>query len=116
MVHPSLNAAQDDVCNMANAEYNRDMARKTDDHQLQKDMAKYLAMAVRNAMEDFHCEHLSDEQMKQLNPIVRNAIYTALVAAKLADRSDKATMYLDFQAKCIPSYWEEPELLQDFGH
>jgi hypothetical protein len=42
--------------------------------------AKYIAMVVRNAMEDFHCRHLSDEQMAELNPIIRNAIYTALYA------------------------------------
>ena len=35
-----------------------------------QDLAMYIAMAVRNAMEDYHCEHLSDEQMKELNPIV----------------------------------------------
>ena len=33
--------------------------------------AAYIAMVVRNAMEDFHCEHLTDEQMMELNPIVR---------------------------------------------
>ena len=45
-----------------------------------KDFGKYIAIVVRNAMEDFHCKHLSDEQMKELNPIIRNAIYTALYA------------------------------------
>ena len=30
-------------------------------------LASYIAMVVRNAMEDFHCEHLTDDQMKQLN-------------------------------------------------
>lgn len=37
-----------------------------------------IAIAVRNEMEDFHCEHLTDSQMKELNPIIRNAIVTAL--------------------------------------
>ena len=41
-------------------------------------VATYISMVVRNAMEDFHCEHLSDGQMKELNPIIRNAIGTAL--------------------------------------
>jgi hypothetical protein len=40
--------------------------------------AKYIAIVVRNAMEDFHSKYLSDEQMRELNPIIRNAIYTAL--------------------------------------
>jgi len=35
-------------------------------------------MVVRNATEEFHAEHLTDEQMRELNPIIRNAIYTAL--------------------------------------
>lgn len=36
--------------------------------------AMYIAMVVRNAMEDFHAKHLSDTQMAELNPIIRNAI------------------------------------------
>ena len=42
-----------------------------------KDLAMYVAMAVRNAIKDFHHKHLSDEHMKELNPIIRNAICTA---------------------------------------
>ncbi len=43
-------------------------------------LASYIAMVVRNAMEDFHCQYLTDDQMKELNPIVRNAVCTALHA------------------------------------
>ena len=28
-----------------------------------QDLANYIAMVVRNAMEDFHCKHLTDDQM-----------------------------------------------------
>ncbi len=42
--------------------------------------AMYIAKVVRDCMEGFHCEHLSDAQMRELNPIVRNAICTALHA------------------------------------
>ena len=42
-------------------------------------LAKLIAAAVRNAMEDFHVKYLSDKQMEELNPIIRNAIYTALI-------------------------------------
>ena len=41
-------------------------------------LAKAIASVVRNQMEDFHYKYLSDEQMKELNPIIRNSIYTAL--------------------------------------
>ena len=66
------------------------------DHQM--DMAMYVAIVVRNAMEDFHCEHLTDEQMKELNPIIRNAIYTAMYAAANAEKSEGAAKFIEFQA------------------
>lgn len=69
-----------------------------------QEFAKLIAIVVRNAMEDFHCEHLSDEQMRLLNPIVRNAIATALHAFKHYDREDAARRFLDYQGRCIPSY------------
>ena len=78
------------------------------------DMAKYIAIVIRNAMEDFHCEHLSDAQMKELNSIIRNAVCTALHAASRMDKSEAARRFVGFQTRCIPSYWEEPVLLQDF--
>ena len=45
-------------------------------------MAKYIAPVVHNAMEDFHAMHLSYEQMRELNPIIHNAAYTALHALR----------------------------------
>ena len=73
-------------------------------------LASYIAMVVRNAMEDFHCEHLSDDQMRQLNPIIRNAICTALHAFNCYEQSDAAARYVDFNLHMIPTYWEPPEL------
>ena len=67
--------------------------------------AKLLAVSVRNAMEKFHIKYLSDEQMKELNPIIRNAIYTALVNIN-NDMSSIA-----FYEQYIPPYWEDCELL-----
>lgn len=78
------------------------------------EMAKFLAMVVRNAMEDYHHKYLSDEQMKELNPIVRNAIYTGLQALSYCDRSEGARSFVEFQTMSIPRYWEQPELLADF--
>ena len=43
-----------------------------------KSQSKIISIVIRNAMEDFHTKHLSDDQMKELNPIIRNAVYTAL--------------------------------------
>jgi hypothetical protein len=76
--------------------------------------AQYIAMVVRNAMEDFHAKHLSDAQMRELNPIIRNAVYTALYAMGRIDDDLAAQRYVDFACRCIPRYWEAPELLEDY--
>src|SRR5262245_14361917 len=80
-----------------------------------KTKAKYIAMAVRNAMEDFHSEHLSDEQMKELNPIIRDEIATALYALEHAEDNPLAMAYVLHQFRLIPDYWEPPELSGKFS-
>ena len=77
-------------------------------------MAMYIAMVVRNAMEDFHIKHLSNEQMKELNPIIRNAIFTALYASENYNQSAAARKFIDFNLRMIPSYWEQPKLTDEF--
>jgi len=73
-------------------------------------VATYISMVVRNAMEDFHCEHLSDGQMKELNPIIRNAIGTALHAFNNYQHVDAAKRFMDYNLRMVPSYWEPPTL------
>lgn len=64
-------------------------------------VAKLIAAYVRNNMEEFHGKHLSDGQMKELNPLIRDAIYTALL--DIGNRSSRAIFY----AKAyVPEYWE----------
>lgn len=65
--------------------------------------AKVIAAYVRDNMEDFHCEHLSDSQMKELNPLIRNAIYTALTDIE-EDNLIRAYM---IQKVNLPEYWED---------
>jgi hypothetical protein len=72
---------------------------------------KYLAIVIRNFMEDFHHKYLSDEQMKELNPIIRNAIYTAFYANENQQRSSRAKEFVRYHNSMIPKYWEEPELV-----
>ena len=82
-----------------------------------QETAMYIAMVVRNAMEDFHCEHLSDEQMAELNPLIRNAIYTALWALHEAENTGPnsflARAFVTHSRLMLPEYWELPEL--NFG-
>ena len=76
-----------------------------------KDLTKTISIVIRNAMEDFHTKHLSDAQMKELNPIIRNAVYTALYAGEYQNQSSRAKQFLDSQMEMIPGYWEEPKLI-----
>ena len=84
------------------------------DQKIQEGMkfqSKYISIVIRNAMEDFHSKHLTDAQMKELNQLIRNAVYTALYTINYFEKSDKAKAFLNYQAEMIPGYWEEPELI-----
>lgn len=78
------------------------MSREGD--KLTQKIAMYIAMAIRNEMEDFHCKYLSDEQMKELNPIIRNAVFTALYASDHYEDERWCKEFVDFQYRLIPGY------------
>ncbi len=82
--------------------------------EIDKTTAMFIAAIVRNAMEDFHCQYLSNKQMKELNPIIRNAIATALHILRHSQTNEAAKKAMEFSFGCIPAYWEDPELLDDF--
>ena len=68
------------------------------DRKIQEGMkfqSKYISIVIviRNTMEDFHTKHLSDAQMKELNPLIRNAVYTALYTMQYFDASDRAKAF-----------------------
>ncbi len=69
-----------------------------------------IAMHVRNSMEDFHVEHLSDTQMKELNQIIRQAIYDVLglidTKANSLEESESTAAWL---VRMVPPYWEIPD-------
>ncbi len=90
------------------------MANRGTDEEHDSRIAKFIAIVVRNAMENFHSQRPSDAQMKELNPTIRNAIFTALQALRLKDQSFGARLFVEFQSALIPSYWEEPHLLDDY--
>ncbi len=50
--------------------------------------------------------------MAELNPIIRNAIATALHAITNAD-DPRCRQFLSFQQLLVPDYWVRPELLPD---
>lgn len=69
--------------------------------------AKVIAAYVRYNIEDFHVEHLNDKQMKELNPLIRNAIYTALT--DIVECMPKAYFVAKFN---LPEYWEDCEYIE----
>ncbi len=82
---------------------------------LLKQWAMIIAMHVRNSMEEFHCKYLSDDQMRELNPIVRNAIYQAIRSSYLVRNGLNEDQQLIGLADVhrwllmVPNYWEPPE-------
>jgi hypothetical protein len=80
--------------------------------------AKVIAMHVRNEMEDFHCQHLSDAQMKELNPIIRKAIYETLRQFYFLKNGTKKQRLVAIQSihhlfLLLPDYWEVPDLTDE---
>ena len=70
--------------------------------------AKVIACYVRSNMEDFHCEHLKDSQMTEQNPLIRNAIYTAL-----KDFEDGNLLHaFCVQHFNLAPYWEDCEYVE----
>ena len=79
--------------------------------------AKLIAMHVRNEMEDFHRKHLDDAQMKELNPIIRKAIYQTLRNLFFLKNGTKkqrlvAIQQIHFLFLTLPDYWEDPDLTE----
>ena len=74
-----------------------------------------LGIEVRNNIEDFHAKYLSDEQMKELNPLIRQGIMNGIELweeYKRYRRSKKQngeiTAYMLMALMMIPDYWELP--------
>ena len=72
--------------------------------------AMIIAMSARDAMEEFHIAHLTNAQMKELNPMIRKGIFNALVAIAAYEKNANALKYFHILADKIPPYWEMSEL------
>lgn len=67
-----------------------------------------VSMQVRNALEDFHVANLSGGQMKELNQIVRYAIYDAVELIEPMDGDEKKGSFFEYLVEMVPDYWEIP--------
>lgn len=76
--------------------------------------AMRMATFVRNELEDFHAELLTDEQMAQLNRLILNGIYTGMMAEKIARTNPRAQTYLVLHDMMAPKDIDPPALTEDF--
>ncbi len=79
-----------------------------------KDMAKYITAVVNSNIHDFHAEHLTDAQMEQLNPLIKNAIYTALHSLFKENRTVVDDRFVELNSALIPDDKEEPMLIDEY--
>lgn len=73
--------------------------------------ATIMAMVVRKALAESHREHLSQEQVQELNPVIGDAIATALHAFQHFEGSEKAKQFVAFHFQNVPADFRQPELL-----
>jgi hypothetical protein len=93
-----------------------------------RDLATLIAMHVRNNLEELHgggsrldfreeggeYRGLTDEQMRLINPIVRNSVADMLHALTNYDDRLAARRLLAFSRMLVPDYWEPAELSESY--
>jgi hypothetical protein len=84
------------------------MALQTVNEPVLKQLSKIIALAVRNELEGFHVAHISDNNMKELNTHIRNAIYTILLTFAKSDSESYCRKIVASLQHQMPPYWEEP--------
>lgn len=67
-----------------------------------------LSMAVRNALEDFHAAHLTDVEMKELNQLIRHAVYDTVELLETMDGDPERRADFAYLVASVPDYWEIP--------
>lgn len=78
-----------------------------------QEAACQITVIIRNNLEDFHVNNIPDSKMKELNTIIRNSLLQALHMAKNIDHP--VVRFISTMTRnSIPSYWELPELPDDY--
>ncbi len=90
------------------------MFRKKEYLDYEQRTALLIAMAIRTEMEDFHAENLTNDQMQVLNPLIRNAVYTMLVALERSPRDESCKAFVNLHLFQMPEEWENPTLTKNF--
>lgn len=75
--------------------------------------AIFISKVIRDEIEDFHVKYLHDEAMSELNPIIRNAVFSAVHVYLLQDQNEAARKFVAHKLRTVPRYWEAPVLDED---
>jgi len=70
------------------------------------ELAMIISAAIRRNIEGFHAKHIPDEHMKELNTLVRDAVYSTILCLRGGEHDIKMLQYLKTS---IPKYWENPK-------
>jgi hypothetical protein len=94
----------------------KDLPKK--DKKALQEWSKVIAMNIRNQMEEFHCKHLNDDQMKELNPIIRKATYEVLRQLYFLKKGTKkqrlvAVQQVHYLLMLLPKCWDAPDLTDE---
>jgi len=74
----------------------------------QQQHALVMAVLLRNALEDFHATHLTQPQMRELNRLIRYALYEAISQIEAVAGTPEGDEFLAWAVTRIPDYWEIP--------
>jgi hypothetical protein len=80
-------------------------------------LAQLCAIHVRSALENIHAEddgRLPDSSMKEVNTLVRDAIYEVLIMQTEVQEDPEKEVdrlrFLEYLQLSIPHYWEAPKM------
>ena len=70
--------------------------------------ALFVSVVLHNKLEDLHAKYLSSTAMDELDPIIRNAVFSAIHVFLLREQSPGAQKYVNNMLRKVPPYWEAP--------
>lgn len=80
------------------------------DPEIMQLITKIIANAINDGIKDFRGKNLSDEQLKELDPLIRSSIYNILSAFGYYDVDPLCREFVNQHLYSIPKHWEDVQL------
>lgn len=90
-------------------------ALKLNNQEAMKKIWMIIARVVRDELEDFHVNHLSEQLMPEMNQLVRKGVYNGLFALANYSTDEFSRNFVNLNIASLPDYWEEPELIPELA-